>query len=59
MINRLLAAAENDRNGEGGHAINEVAGEQRMHEFGAALGDEIRAVLLPQTLHIGDVAEQH
>src|SRR5216117_3554820 len=30
-----------------------------MHEFGTALRDEVRAVLLLQTLHVGDVAEEH
>jgi hypothetical protein len=42
-----------------GFKRNEVVGEQRMHEFGAALGDEVRAVLLPQTLHVGNVAQEH
>src|SRR6266849_5396492 len=30
-----------------------------MHEFGTALRDEVSAVLLLQTLHVGDVAEEH
>src|SRR5690242_4253373 len=30
-----------------------------MHEFGTALRDEVWAVLLLQTLHVGDAAEEH
>src|SRR5229473_7127431 len=30
-----------------------------MHDFGTALRDKVRAVLLLQTLHIGDVGEEH
>ena len=47
---QLLAAAEHDRDGKGGHHIDEVRSEQRMDEFGAALGDEIGPVYIPQAL---------
>src|SRR5919197_1268292 len=30
-----------------------------MHEYGTALRGEVWAVLLLQTLHVGDVAEEH
>src|SRR6266852_3047711 len=56
---QLLAAAENDRHRKNAHRVDQIVGEQCMHEFGTALRDEVRAVLLPQTLHVGDVAEEH
>jgi hypothetical protein len=30
-----------------------------VHKFGAALGDEVRTVSFSQTLHVGDVSQQH
>src|SRR5262245_60597787 len=53
---QLFAAAKHDRNREDAHSVDEVVGEQRVDEFGTALGDEVRAILLPQALHVGDVA---
>jgi hypothetical protein len=45
---QLFAAAEHNRHCKGAHRINKVVSEQRLHKFGAALGVELRAVLLPQ-----------
>ena len=53
------AAAEHDRHCEDAHSVNEVVREQRVHKFGAALSDEVRAVFFPQALHVGDVSQQH
>src|SRR5262245_16876290 len=44
---QLLAAAENDWDREDAHRVYQIVREQRVHEFSAALGDEVRAVLLP------------
>src|SRR5258706_13741559 len=55
---QLLAAAENDRHRKNAHRIDQVVGEQCMHELGTALREEVGAVLLLQTLHVGDVAEE-
>ena len=55
---QLFAAAEHDRHREDGHRVDEVVGEERMDEFGTALGDEVRAVFLLQTLHVGNGAEE-
>ena len=52
-------AAKHDRHRENAHGVDEVVGEQRVHEFGTALDDEVRAVFLTQTLHVGDVAQEH
>src|SRR5205814_1972211 len=54
-----LAAAENDRHRKNAHRVDQIVGEQCVHELGTALRDEVRAVLLLQTLHVGDVAEEH
>src|SRR5206468_6692960 len=48
---QLLAAAENDRHRKNAHRVDQIVGEQCMHEFGTALRDEVRAVLLFQALH--------
>src|SRR6267378_4675421 len=56
---QLLAAAENDRHRKNAHRVDQIVGEQCMHEFGTALRYEVRAILLLQTLHVGDVAEEH
>src|SRR5712692_6041910 len=56
---QLLAAAENDRQRKNAHRVDQIVGEQCMHEFGTALRDKVRAVLALQTLHSGDVAEEH
>ena len=50
------ANACTDVNGE---SPNVVIGEQRVDEFGTALGDEVWAAFLLQTLHVGDVAQEH
>jgi hypothetical protein len=56
---QFLAAAKHDRHREDAHSVDQVIGEQRVDEFGTALGDEIRAVFLLQALHVGDVAQAH
>src|SRR5512143_2193714 len=56
---QLLAAAEHDRHREDAHRVDQVIGEQSVDEFGAALGDEVRAVFLLQALHVGDVAQDY
>src|SRR5438132_6123176 len=55
----LFAAAKHDRHCEDAHGVDQVTGEQRVDEFGTALGDEVRAVFLLQALHVGDVAQKH
>src|SRR6266550_1196749 len=56
---QLFAAAEHDRHREDAHRVDQVIGEQRVDEFGTALGDEVWAVFLLQALHVGDVAQEH
>src|SRR5438874_864406 len=56
---QLFAAAKHDRHCEDAHSVDQVIGEQRVDEFGTALGDEVRAVFLLQALHVGDVAQEH
>src|SRR5438309_12047621 len=56
---QLFAAAKHDRHCEDAHSVDQVIGEQRVDEFGTALGDEVRAVFLLQALHGGDVAQEH
>ena len=56
---QLFAAAEHDRDGEDGHRVDEVVGQQCMDEFGAPLGDKIGAVFVPQAFNVGDVAQEH
>ena len=56
---QLFAAAKHDRHREDAHSVDQVIGEQRVHEFGAALGDEVWAVFLLQPLQVGDVAQEH
>ncbi|HYI94038.1 MAG TPA: hypothetical protein VEX68_10880 [Bryobacteraceae bacterium] len=56
---QLFAAAKHDRHSEDAHSVDEVVGEQRVDEFGTALGGEIRAVFLSQALHVGDIAQEH
>src|SRR5207302_3170915 len=56
---QLFAAAKHDRHCEDAHSVDQVLGEQRVDEFGTALGDEVRAVVLLQALHVGDVAQEH
>ena len=56
---QLLAAAKHDRHREDAHRVDQVIGEQRVDEFGTALGDKVRAVFLLQALHVGDVAQEH
>src|SRR5204863_9920021 len=43
---QLFAAAKHDRHCEDAHSVDQVIGEQRVDEFGTALGDEVRAVFL-------------
>jgi hypothetical protein len=50
-IERSVAAAKHDRHCEDAHSVDQVIGEQRVDEFGTALGDEVRAVFLLQALH--------
>ena len=52
-VEQLFAAAKHDRHREDAHNVDEVVGEQRVDEFGTALGDEVRAVFLLQALHVG------
>src|SRR5260370_42322279 len=54
-----LAAAEHDREGKNGHRVDEVVGQKRIDEFGAALGEKIRAVFVSQTLYVGNAAQEH
>src|SRR5881296_2809798 len=56
---QLFAAAKHDRHREDAHSVDQVIGEQRVDEFGTALGDEIRAVFPLQALYVGDVAQEH
>src|SRR5216117_996891 len=56
---QLFAAAKHDRHCEDAHSVDQVIGEQRVDELGAALSDEVWAVFLLQTLHVGDVAQEH
>ncbi len=56
---QLLAAAEHDRHREDADRVDQVIGEQRVDELGAALGDEVRAVFLLQALDVGEVAQEH
>src|SRR5207248_6857291 len=56
---QLFAAAKHDRHCEDAHSVDQVIGEQRVDEFGTALGNEVRAVFLLQALHVGDVAQEH
>src|SRR6266849_6949980 len=56
---QLFAAAKHDRHREDAHSVDQVIGEQRVDEFGTALGDEVWAVFLLQTLHVGDVVQEH
>ena len=56
---QFFAAAKHDRHCEDAHCVDQVIGEQRVDEFGTALGDEVRAVFLLQALHVGDVAQEH
>src|ERR687892_1423424 len=56
---QLFAAAKHDRHREDAHSVDQVIGEQRVDEFGTALADEVRAILLLQALHVGDVAQEH
>src|SRR6266545_4419838 len=56
---QLFAAAKHDWHREDAYSIDQVIGEQRVDEFGTALGDEVRAVFLLQALHVGDVAQEH
>src|SRR5688500_489737 len=56
---QLLAAAEHDRDGEDGHRVNEVVGQERMDEVGAALGDKTGAVFVPQAPYVGDAAQEN
>src|SRR5947199_3692037 len=59
VSHNLLAATENDRYRKNAHRVDQIVGEQCMHELGTALRDEVRTVLLLQTLHVGDVSEEH
>src|SRR5204863_5117874 len=56
---QLLAATKDYRHREGADGVDQVVGEQRVDEFGTALGDEVRAVFLLQALHGVDVAQEH
>src|SRR5688572_17027225 len=56
---QLFTAAKHDRHREDAHSVDQVIGEQRVDEFGTALGDEVRTVFLLQALHVGDVAQEH
>jgi hypothetical protein len=47
------------RDGEEGHRVDGVVGQDRMDEFGAALDDKIGAVFCPQAIDVGDVADEH
>ena len=50
----LFAAAKHDRQREDTHRVDQIIGEQRMDEFGAALSNEVRPVFLPQAFHVGE-----
>src|SRR5207253_9626130 len=56
---QLLAAAEHDREGEDGHRVDEVVGQERTDEFGATQDEKIGAIFVPQALYVGDVAHEH
>ena len=56
---QLLAGAQHDWHRENAHRVDKVVRQQRVHEFSAALGNEVRAILLAQALHVGDVAEEY
>jgi len=58
VCKQLFAAAGHDWDGEYGHRVDEVVGQKRMDEFGAALGDKIGTVFVPQALYVGDVAQE-
>ena len=57
--NSFLPPPQHRRHREGAHRVDQIVSEQCMHELGTALRDEVGAVLLFQTLHVGDVAEEH
>ena len=44
--NSFLRPAEHDRDGEDGHRVDEVVGQERMDEFGTTLGDKLGAVFV-------------
>src|SRR5439155_10291264 len=44
----LLAAAQHHRHCEDAHRVDQIVGEQCMHELGTALRDEVRTVLFLQ-----------
>src|SRR6266851_5260550 len=58
-VSLYARAAEHDREGEDGHRVDEVVGQERMDEFGATQGEKNRAVFVPQALYVGDVAHEH
>src|SRR5918993_193590 len=55
----LFAAAKHDWHREDADRVDEIVGEQGMHEVSTALGNQVRAFLLPQTFYVGDIAQQH
>lgn len=52
VCEQLLAATEDDRRRKNAKLVVQIVGEQCMHDFGAALGDEIRAGGLSRGLKV-------